>query len=183
MLRGATRERQRRGCGLTSPPHRLQPPLPSPSQHTATRMAARSLQLCDSGASFTITINQKSRMTALCLQSQVSYSVHRNQGAGGGGRESLQPPPVVGMGVGMEAKEGLRQVGPRVKREAGGEKTGPERREGQRQVGPHVKGAGAGSYYLLGSRCPPVSPGSAGSSVTEHRVGSIRAGAPAPRGA
>ena len=105
------------------------------------------------------------------------------QGAGGGGRESLQPPPVVGMGVGMEAKEGLRQVGPRVKREAGGEKTGPERREGQRQVGPHVKGAGAGSYYLLGSRCPPVSPGSAGSSVTEHRVGSIRAGAPAPRGA
>lgn len=92
-------------------------------------------------------------------------------------------PRVVGMGAGMEAKEGLRQVGPRVKREAGGEKTGPERREGQRQVGPHVKGAGAGSYYLLGSRCPPVSPGSAGSSVTEHRVGSIRAGAPAPRGA
>ena len=85
MLRGATRERQCRGCGLTSPPHRLQPPLPSPSQHTATRMAARSLQLCDSGASFTITINQKSRMTAPCLQSQVSYSVHRNQGAGGGG--------------------------------------------------------------------------------------------------
>lgn len=55
--------------------------------------------------------------------------------------------------------------------EAGGGRgeDGPERREGQRQVGPHVKGAGAGSYYLLGSRCPPVSPGSAGSSVTEHR--------------
>lgn len=85
LLQGATRERQCRGCGLTSPPHQLQPPLPSPSQHTATRMAARSLQLCDSGASFTITINQKSRMTALCLQSQASYSIHRNQGAGGGG--------------------------------------------------------------------------------------------------
>lgn len=70
---------------------------------------------------------------------------------------------------GNEGKEGLRQVGPWVKREEGGEKTGLERREGQRQVGPHVKGAGAGSYYLLGSRCPPVSPGSAGSSVTEHR--------------
>ena len=48
---------------------------------------------------------------------------------------------------------------------------GKERREGegQRQVGPHVKGAGAGSYYLLGSRCPLASPGSAGSSATEHR--------------
>lgn len=40
---------------------------------------------------------------------------------------------------------------------------------GQRQVSPHVKGAGAGSYYLLGSRCPLASPGSAGSSATEHR--------------
>lgn len=40
---------------------------------------------------------------------------------------------------------------------------------GQRQVGPHVKGAGAGSYYLLGSRCPQASPGSAGSSATEQR--------------
>lgn len=44
-----------------------------------------------------------------------------------------------------------------------------ERREGQRQMGPHVKGAGAGSYYLLGSRCPLASPGSAGSSAREHK--------------
>lgn len=51
------------------------------------------------------------------------------------------------------------------------EKEGGVRRggEGQRQVGPHVKGAGAGSYYLLGSRCPQASPGLAGSSATEHR--------------
>lgn len=44
-----------------------------------------------------------------------------------------------------------------------------EEGEGQRQVSPHVKGAGAGSYYLLDSRCPLASPGWAGSSATQHR--------------
>lgn len=69
--------------------------------------------------------------------------VHSGWGAGGGRRESLHG--------------------------CIGEREGGKRRRGQRQVGPHVKGAGAGSYYLLGSRCPQASPGSAGSSATEHR--------------
>lgn len=73
------------------------------------------------------------------------------------------PPPAQPQGswvVGSEEQEEAARVA------AQGEGRGEE---GQRQVGPHVKGAGAGSYYLLGSRCPPASPGSAGSSATENR--------------
>lgn len=58
-----------------------------------------------------------------------------------------------------EERQGVAAAGQSGKKGGGG--------KGQRQVGPHVKGAGAGSYYLLGSRCPQASPGSAGSSATE----------------
>lgn len=80
------------------------------------------------------------------------------------GSKALSQLPAV-RSLGQEAMAGSRCI------TASGRRRGKEGwvGGGQRQVSPHVKGAGAGSYYLLGSRCPLASPGSAGSSATEHR--------------